>query len=211
MDTWESHQKVLQPLSQKFQVFTVDVRGHGKSDWTTGDYSWASIGRDMSAFMKQVFQRPAIVSGNSSGGLIALWLAANLPEYVSGIISEDAPIFSTEWPRFKDEDRWVYEGLRYFVEKLGDPKNRDLGDYLRRPIPVNEDREERRMPNGLVSIMSWIVRRYERSHPGQPVDIAWFPSFLRVGLKALSMFDPDFARFTARRRLILDGCGRCGC
>lgn len=194
MDTWESHQKVLLSLSQKFQVFVVDVRGHGKSDWTTGDYSWASIGRDMSTFMEQVVQRPAVVSGNSSGGLVALWLAANLPEYVAGIILEDAPVFSTEWPRFKDEDRWVYEGLQYFVEKLGDTKHRDLADYLRRPLPVNDGQEVRQMPNWLVNILSGVARRYERSHPGQPVDITWLPFFMRVGLKSLSMFDPDFAR-----------------
>lgn len=194
MANWESYQKVLLPLSQEFQIFAVDIRGHGKSDWTTGDYSWATIGRDMSAFMKKVVQRPAIISGNSSGGLIALWLAANLPESVVGVILEDAPVFSVELPRFRDEDRWVYEGLKYFVETLGDPKNRDLGDYIRRPYPVNEGGEEKQAPNWFVNIMSWIIRRYERSHPGQPVDIAWFPSFLRVGLKALSMFDPDFAR-----------------
>jgi pimeloyl-ACP methyl ester carboxylesterase len=191
---WESYQKVLPPLSQRFQVYAVDIRGHGQSDWTTGDYSWASIGRDMSSFMKHVVQFPAIVSGNSSGGLIALWLAANLPEFISGIILEDSPVFSTEWPRFKDEDRWVYQGFQYIVDKLGDPQNRDLGDYIRRPIPVNEGREERQAPEWFVNIMSWIVRRYEKSHPGQPVHIAWLPLFLRLGIKQLSMFDPDFTR-----------------
>lgn len=32
----ESYQKVLIPLSKDFQVFAVDVRGHGKSGWTRG-------------------------------------------------------------------------------------------------------------------------------------------------------------------------------
>lgn len=195
MGNWESYQKVLLPLSQKFQVFSVDIRGHGKSDWTTGDYSWESIGRDMTAFMKQVVKRPAIVSGNSSGGLIALWLAANLPEYVSGVILEDAPVFSAEMPRFKDEDRFVYQGLEHVVETIGDPNNRDLADYFRgQTLPVNEGRREKRVPNWFVNILSGIIRRYERSHPGQPVDITWFPLTLRLLIKCLSMFDPDFSR-----------------
>lgn len=194
MGNWESYLKVLLPLSQRVHVFAVDVRGHGGSDWATGDYSWASIGRDMLAFMQQVVRRPAIVSGNSSGGLIALWLAANLPDYVSGIILEDAPIFSVEWPRFKDEDRWVYEGLQYFVDKLGDPDNRDLADFIRRPMPVNEGQEERQVPAWFVNILSWIVHRFQRTHPGQPIDITRFPLSLRVGIKQLSMFDPDFSR-----------------
>lgn len=194
IDIWESYQKVLLPLAQKFQVFAVDIRGHGKSDWATGDYAWASIGRDMSAFMKQVVRRSAIVSGNSSGGLIGLWLAANLPEYVAGLILEDAPVFSTEMPRFRDVDRWMYQNFQYIVDTLGDPSHRDLADFIRRPYPVNEGQEEKQAPTWFVNLMSWITRRYEKSYPGQPVDIFWVPFFLRVGLKGLSMFDPDFSR-----------------
>jgi pimeloyl-ACP methyl ester carboxylesterase len=41
-------------------------------------------------------RRPAIVSGNSSSGLIALWLAANAREHVAGIVVEDAALFSAE-------------------------------------------------------------------------------------------------------------------
>ena len=66
MGTWESYQRVLLPLSKQLQVYAVDIRGHGKSDWKTGDYSWESIGTDMSAFVKEVVRRPAIVSGNST-------------------------------------------------------------------------------------------------------------------------------------------------
>ncbi|MGD9381992.1 MAG: alpha/beta hydrolase, partial [Candidatus Thorarchaeota archaeon] len=77
---WKNHEKVLPALSENFHVFAVDVRGHGKSDWKTGDYTFNSIGRDMTAFLEKVVKRPSIISGNSSGGLIALWLAANRPE-----------------------------------------------------------------------------------------------------------------------------------
>lgn len=36
MGTWESYRKVLIPLSKDFQVYAVDIRGHGKSSWTPG-------------------------------------------------------------------------------------------------------------------------------------------------------------------------------
>ncbi|NIS79340.1 MAG: alpha/beta fold hydrolase [Anaerolineales bacterium] len=193
--TWESYQRVLLPLSHKFQVYSIDIRGHGKSDWTTGDYSWESIGRDMTAFLKQVVRRPAIISGNSSGGLIALWSAANLPERVSAIILEDTPVFSAEMPRFRDEDRFVYQGLQHVVEALGDPKNRDLADYFRgQVLPVKGSRRERRVPDWFINILSRLIRRYEASHPGQPVEISYFPSTMRRLFKSLSTFDPDFAR-----------------
>lgn len=195
MGTWESYQRVLLPLSQMFQVYAVDIRGHGGSDWTPGDYSWESVGRDMSAFIKQIVRRPAIVSGNSSGGLIALWLAANLPELVSAIILEDAPVFSAEMPRFRDQDRFVYQGLKHVVEVLGDPQTCDLAGYFHgQVLPVNEGQRERRVPDWFVNILSRLIRRYERAHPGQPVDIAYFPMTLRSLIKSISMYDPDFAR-----------------
>ena len=128
MGIWESYSKVMIPLSQKFQVYVLDIRGHGKSSWTPGDYSWKSIGADMKAFLEGVVKRPAIVAGNSSGGIITLWCAANLPDLVMGAILEDAPVFSCEMPRFKEEDRFVYNGLKHLVDNIGDLDNRDLAD-----------------------------------------------------------------------------------
>lgn len=192
---WESYFRVMEPLAENFQVYIVDIRGHGKSQWTTGDYSWASVGRDMTAFLQQLGQRPAIISGNSSGGIIALWLAANLPKQVAGIILEDAPVFSVEMPRFRDEDRFVYQGLQRLVEAIGDPHNRDLADYFRgQELPINEGKRVRRVPDWFVNLLSWLIRRYEASHPGEAVDIWYFPSTLRILIKSISTFDPDFAR-----------------
>lgn len=195
MGTWESYQRVLLPLSKKLHVYSVDIRGHGKSGWTTGNYSWESIGRDMSAFLQQIVKRPAIISGNSSGGLIALWLAANRSELVSAIILEDAPVFSAEMPRFRDEDRFVYQGLQHVVEALGNQQERDLADYFRgQVLPVDEGRRERRVPDWFVDILSYLIRRYESTHPGQPVDIGYFPTTLRSLIRSISTYDPDFAR-----------------
>lgn len=190
--TWESYQKVIVPLSAKFQVFVVEIRGHGKSSWTPGNYSWKSIGDDMKAFLKNVVKRQAIVGGNSSGGIIALWCAANIPDYVMGAVIEDAPVFSVEMPRFK-EDRFVYNGLKNLVEKIGDPLNRDLANYFRdTEMPVSEKRTKR-VPEWFIRRLSKQIRKFESKHPGQPVEVGFF-SALKLLLKSLSMFDPDFAR-----------------
>lgn len=118
MGTWELYERVFLPLAESFQVYAVDVRGHGKSSWTTGDYSWKSVGEDLATFLEKVVGRPALVAGNSSGGVLALWLAAEQhPERVAGIVLEDAPIFSVEWPRFRDKDRFVYQGLVHAVRR----------------------------------------------------------------------------------------------
>jgi pimeloyl-ACP methyl ester carboxylesterase len=191
--TWDSYQRVLVPLSRRFQVYAVDVRGHGKSTWTPGDYSWATIGEDMAAFLRGVVGPGAIISGNSSGGIIALWCAVNVADHVAGVILEDAPVFSVEMPRFRDRDRFVYRGLEHAVRVLGDLQRRDLADYLRQRVPVSETRE-RTAPEWFVSFVSRRVRAFQARHPDRPVDIWYFPRPLRVLLRSLSMFDPDFAR-----------------
>jgi pimeloyl-ACP methyl ester carboxylesterase len=196
MGTWESYQKVLVPLSKQFQVFAIDVRGHGKSSWTPGDYSWKSIGADMKAFLAGVVKQPAIISGNSSGGIIALWCAANLPDQVRGIILEDAPVFSVEMPRFKAKDKFVYNGLKHAAEVLGDLEHRDLANYLRdQEMPVSESRSKR-MPDWFVDFLSRKIKEAQTAHPDQPVnlDMWYLPSSLTLLFKSLSMFDPDFSR-----------------
>lgn len=193
MGIWESYKKVMPSLSKSFQVYVVEIRGHGKSSWTPGDYSWKSIGEDMKAFLEQVVQRKAIVAGNSSGGIITLWCAANVPDYVMGAVIEDAPVFSAEMPRFKEEDRFVYNGLKHLVENIGDLENRDLANYFRGMVmPVSEKRKKQ-MPDWFVNILSKQIKKFEMKYPGRPIEVG-FPDTLRVLMKSLSMFDPDFSR-----------------
>lgn len=192
--TWESYQRVLVPLSKNFQVYAIDIRGHGKSTWTPGDYSWESIGRDMRQFLSGVVRRPAIVSGNSSGGIIALWCAANLPAQVGGAVLEDAPVFLAEMPRFKEQDPYAYNALKHTADSIGDPTNRDLANFFRGLEVVRSPGKTRRIPDWFVDFLSGRIRKFEAAHPGEPVDIRWFPLLLRLTIKSLSMFDPDFAR-----------------
>ena len=82
MGTWRSYYKVLPRLAKNFHVFAVDVRGHGRSSWTPGHYTWDTISNDVAEFIEAGVGRPAIVSGNSSGGIIALWCASRASKWV---------------------------------------------------------------------------------------------------------------------------------
>ncbi|MFI0420718.1 alpha/beta fold hydrolase [Spongiactinospora sp. 9N601] len=195
MSLWSSYRKVLPDLARRFTVYAVDVRGHGNSSWTPGDYSWHSAGTDLAHFLREVIGGPAIVSGNSSGGVLALWCAANVPDHVSAIVLEDPPIFSTEWPRFRDRDRWVYGSLEYAVRAFGDIESRRPADIYRQEIPIGEDKIIR-MPDRFVDLLDRLVTRYQRRHPGRPASLGvrWLPRSLDEMIRAVSMFDPDFAR-----------------
>ena len=190
---WESYKKVLLPLSKFFQVYAIDVRGHGKSSWTPGYYSWKIIGEDIKLFIENVIKQKVIISGNSSGGIIALWCAANIPEYVSGIILEDAPIFSAEMPRFKEQDKFVYNGLKHLVDQIGNIPDRDLANYFKDMEVPASDKRIKKIPNWFVSWLSRKIKKFQNKYPDSPVEIG-FPDSLRLLIKSLSMFDPDFAR-----------------
>jgi pimeloyl-ACP methyl ester carboxylesterase len=188
--TWQSYEKVMGPLSQTFKVYAMDVRGHGGSTWTPGEYSFKKIGEDFIEFIEKVVKEPAIISGNSSGGLIALWLAANRPELVKVIVFEDAPLFSADWPRIKSE--FVYEVLDKTATHLGHEDGPDYEGLLKSIQRPTMDGKEKALPGWLVDIIVWLIKRYEK--PGEPLDIPWLPRRMRLLLRTFSTFDPDFSR-----------------
>lgn len=190
---WTNYKKVLPLLSKDYHVYAVDIRGHGKSDWTTGDYSFNSIGRDMTAFLESVVQEPAIISGNSSGGLIALWLAANKPSLVKGIILEDPPLFSADWPRIK-EDSHVYMVLQVTVEMSKElHESRSISGLARTFMKV-----KRPLPNGKLRTISrsaaylvaFLIRGSQKLHSGRPS----LPGSLGKIVDVLVNFDADFSQ-----------------
>ncbi|MHA1965917.1 MAG: alpha/beta fold hydrolase [Candidatus Thorarchaeota archaeon] len=189
---WTSYKKVLPLLSENYQVFSVDIRGHGKSDWATGDYTFTSIGRDMTAFLETVVQKPAIISGNSSGGLIALWLAANRPSLVKGIIMEDPPLFSADWPRIK-EDSYVYYVLQVTVEMSRElNESRSISGLartfmkIRRPLP---DGKIKSIPRSAAYFIAFLIRASQKLR-GKPS----LPGRLGRITDVLVDFDADFSQ-----------------
>ena len=202
--SWENYEKVVEPLSKSFQVFAVDVRGHGKSEWTPGSYSFETIGEDMTAFLKRVVRRPAFISGNSSGGLIALWLAANRPEYVQGIIMEDPPLFSAEWPRIKEEH--VYQVLAGLVEvietmnQLGDI--RSLSEALQKvERPIEGSDKAKGFPGWLANMIARIIRKHQRKGIRGKISRSYLPKKINLLLEILTTFDSDFAKAWVEGRI----------
>ncbi len=189
---WTNYKKVLPLLIEEYHVYAVDIRGHGKSDWATGDYSFTSIGRDMTAFLESIVQGPAIISGNSSGGLVALWLAANRPSLVKAIIMEDPPLFSADWPRIR-EDSYVYRVLQVTVEMSKElHESRSISGLartfmkIRRPLPNGKIRG---LPRSAAYFISFLIRVSQKLR-GNPS----LPGSLGKIIEVLVDFDPDFSQ-----------------
>lgn len=96
-ESWWGYESAMQLLAAHFQVFAVDLRGQGRSTRTPGRYTLDNMGNDLVRFLDLVVGRPAIVSGLSSGGVLATWLSAYAkPGQVIAALYEDPPLFASE-------------------------------------------------------------------------------------------------------------------
>jgi len=96
-ESWWGYEPAMGLLKEHFQAFAVDLRGQGRSSRTPGRYTVDNFGNDLVRLIALAIGRPVIVSGLSSGGVIAAWLSAYaMPGTIRGAHYEDPPLFSSE-------------------------------------------------------------------------------------------------------------------
>jgi pimeloyl-ACP methyl ester carboxylesterase len=96
-ESWWGYEDAMRLLAEHYQVYAVDLRGQGRSSWTPGRYSLDLFGNDLVRFVDCVIGRPVVVSGLSSGGVLAAWLSAFAkPGQIRAAVYEDAPLFASE-------------------------------------------------------------------------------------------------------------------
>src|SRR4030095_11092413 len=74
-ESWWGYEQAMPLLAEHFQAFAIDLRGQGRSSRTPGRYTLDNLGNDLVRFLDGAIGRPAIVSGLSSGGVLAGWLS----------------------------------------------------------------------------------------------------------------------------------------
>ncbi|PDW00112.1 alpha/beta fold hydrolase [Candidatus Chloroploca asiatica] len=79
-------------LTPTFGVIAPDLRGRGASPKPDEGYRMADHAADIVVLLDQLGIARTIIGGHSFGGLLSLYLAANHPERVAGVILIDAAI-----------------------------------------------------------------------------------------------------------------------
>jgi pimeloyl-ACP methyl ester carboxylesterase len=201
MESWQGYKLVMAELAKNYHVFSVDLRGHGKSTRTPGQYSYAICGNDLKLFLQQIVGKPAVVSGLSSGGVLAVWLAAYAPESVAAVIAEDPPMFSSIWPRIRDE-KFMTHMFQAAVDHLGDPRGRDLAGYLASMGTPKEGTDQLfTIPVPIANGFSAIFDVTKALKPNHPYDAPFFSYEMRAGVKFFMEYDTDFSQATIDGRL----------
>jgi pimeloyl-ACP methyl ester carboxylesterase len=83
--------RFLAPALQRagYRVVTMDLRGMGESSAEWPDYSAAAVGSDIVALIDHLGARRAFVIGNSMAAASAVWVAAQIPDRIDGIVLID--------------------------------------------------------------------------------------------------------------------------
>lgn len=179
MVSWVDYAKVLPALSGYFHIFAVDCHGHGGSSKDPAKYTAQAMGNDFVWFIEQVIGEPAYVSGHSSGGLLAAWLAANFPQNVRGVVLEDPPFFSTEPDRREKTFAWLdgFEIIHRFLNQSAETNYTRFylkNSYLRNLIGKPWDD------------MTNYAFRYLEKNPGKPLRIFFLPASVNRNFELLA-------------------------
>lgn len=184
---WQDYAAILPEAAEKFHVFAMDCHGHGKSCKNPKKYKAKEIAKDLAWFVEHVIGQPIVISGHSSGGLIAAYFAANYLELVKGTLLEDPPFFSTE-----QGDRWehsfayvdTYEPIHRFLNQTKDKdwvlfylKNAAWGKF------VGE--------KGMTKMIRY-AEKYRLKHPGKPLNFFFLPNSINHMFWFIDEYDLKF-------------------
>jgi pimeloyl-ACP methyl ester carboxylesterase len=134
-----------------------------------------------------VIQEPTYVTGNSSGGLLTTWLAANKPELVKAIVLEDPPLFSAEYPEIKNTIAYKAFTTSYHAVQEG-----YTGDFL--SYWITNSTQFFKTYTGPFSqpLIEFAVNSYRTTNPGEPVEIVFLPASVREVIRGLDHYNPRF-------------------
>ena len=92
--TWEA---VAKEFTANYRVFTVDLRGHGKSENPGRGYSWEDdYAEDIAQYLNENIEEPAYLVGHSLGASVCGPVAVKSANRVKAIVMEDPPVFVHE-------------------------------------------------------------------------------------------------------------------
>lgn len=183
---WDDYCSVLPELSKNWHVFAVDCYGHGASTHQEDKYYLNVIGDDLSWFIDEIIGKKTVVSGHSSGALIASYIAAYGSDLVEGAVLEDPPVFSTETDYFEKSFAYqdTYKNMHNYI-------NSDRSEcweayYLRHCLWG-----QLYMASSMNGLANYAQKYYEK-HPDKPVQFFFMPESINFTFLHMREYDYNF-------------------
>lgn len=166
---WEDYERVLPELSKNWKVYAVDCYGHGQSEHDESMYYLQENGDDFIWFIDNIIAEKTVVSGHSSGALLASYVAAYGGSNVAGLVLEDPPVFSTE-PDFFEKSFAYQDTYKNMHDYLNSNKQECWEAYYMRTCLWGK----MYMPDAMEGLGNYAQWYYE-SNPGKPVQFIFMP------------------------------------
>ncbi len=183
---WEDYCRVLPQLSQDWHIFAVDCYGHGGSSHDPSKYYLKENGDDLIWFINEVIGEKTVVSGHSSGALLAAYIAAYGGENIIGAVLEDPPVFSTEEDYF--EKSFAYQDTYKVMHDYtaGDQAECWEAYYLRHCLWG-----QLFMASSMDGIANY-AQHYHEKNLDKPVQIFFLPESINSIFLYTSQYDFEF-------------------
>lgn len=145
---------LVETLSKDHQVYALDSRDHGKSS-RTKELSYALMMEDTAELIRKLGLEKPFVYGLSDGGVIALLLASNYPDLVSGIAVSGANLRPDG---VKEKIMKIFRFI-YFLTR-----NRKFKMMLTQPNITNEDLARISVPALVIAGSKDIIKENHTRH-----------------------------------------------
>lgn len=185
---WEDYASVLPTLAQHYHVFAVDCFGHGESAHDPALYSCTANGDALITFAHETIGGPYAVSGHSSGGIIAAYIAAHDPDHVTACILEDPPLFRVT-PSEAQEGAGTFAWHDGYTVTHAFLQQDDVADYA---AWYAAHSYLFGLFGGLQSMLADQTAKWCAEHPGEHVVNAWVPRAWTRGMYFMDDYDPRF-------------------
>ena len=185
---WEDYASVLPDLSKRYHVFAVDCFGHGKSEHDPALYTCKTNGSALIEFARDVIGGPYAVSGHSSGGIIAAYIAANDPDNVTTCIFEDPPLFRVT-PEEAQEGAGTFAWHDGYTVAHSFLQQDDVTDYA---AWYAAHSYLFGLFGGMQPMLADQTAKWRATHPGEHVVNAWVPRAWTRGMYFMDDYDPRF-------------------
>jgi len=183
---WQDYSTVLPALSKNWHIFAVDCYGHGESSHNKEKYYLDKNGDDLIWFIKNVIKKDTVVSGHSSGGLLAAYVAAYGGDFVTGAVLEDPPVFSTEKGNFETSFAYIdtYKPMRNYIHS---EQTECWEAYYMRNCLWGK----LYMPKAMDGLANY-AQQYHKKNPENPVQFFFMPGSINIMFLYMKEYDLRF-------------------
>jgi pimeloyl-ACP methyl ester carboxylesterase len=130
---WQSFSPLIPLLAEKFKVFALDLRGHGRSSWVSDKYRLFDYAEDIKCFLEKQIGQPCILYGHSLGAQIAIAVSSLAPNFVKALVLGDIPFY---YHNLTMKDTIWYEPfteLHHVISSYHSAK--EIDDYMAEQYP----------------------------------------------------------------------------